>query len=207
MKTQEIPEMLYERADPELFKGKGKDKYVYRLLTETPMTFKELHYLCAKPRIGPKRNKTVNDILKLLNINYERMSVLNDLPDYKTNLTITKLKELVAKKKILVDDIEDPNFVVLKAKNYMDFVSAKDRNISVGIYKLVKNSINDTLFLSTLDEIPVKYKDMAFGSDYEDLDVYILEGICRGGYYEVSKLNLKFILKAVKFMHRMADKE
>lgn len=205
MKTLKIPEMLYERADPELFKG--KDNYLYRLLIETPMTFKELHYLCTKPRIGRKRNKAINDILKLLNINYERMSVLNDLPDYKTNLTITKLKELVAKKKILVDNIEDPNFIVLKAKNYMDFVSAKDSEISVGIYKLVKNSINDTLFLTTLDEIPVKYKDVGFGADYEDLDVYILEGICRGGYYEVSKLNFKFILKAVKFMHKMADKE
>ena len=208
MEIQKIPEMLYERADPELFKGKGKDKYVYRLLMETPMNFKELHYLCAKPRIGQKRNKAVKDILKLLNINYESSYTLNNLPDYKTNLTIPKLKELIAKKKILVDDIEDPNFVVLKAKNYMDFVSAKDSDISVGIYKLVKNSINDTLFLTTLDEIPVKYKDMAFGSGYKDLDVYILEGICRGGgYHDICKLNLNFMLKAVKFMHKMADKE
>ena len=89
----------------------------------------------------------------------------------------------------------------------MDFVSAQDSKISVGIYKLVKSSTNDTIFLTTVDEIPVKYKDMGFGGDYEDLDVYILEGICRGSYYDVRKLNLKFILKVVKFMHKMADKE
>ena len=205
MEIQKIPEMLYERADPELFKC--KDNYLYRLLTETPMNFKELHCLCARPRIGPKRNKAVNDILKLLNINYESPYKLNNLSNYKTNLTIPKLKELIAKKKILVDNIEDPNFVVLKAKKYMDFISAQDSDISVGFYKLVKNSTNDTLFLTTIDEIPVKYKDIMFGGDYEDLDVYILEGICRGSYYDVRKLNLKFMLKAVKFMHKMADKE